>query len=175
MQIVGDNGSSILKLSVFALFFCKACQAPLGMESGAISDAQISASSEWDPNHAAIQGRLNFKAGGGKQGGWSSRHNNQNQRLQVDLGSSKEVTYFATQGRNAVSQWVTSYKVEYSNDGSSFQYYQEQGADKVCELFYTSLLFDWLKNSDYEPIVGVLRHMENSAPSLKVVCSFRKL
>ena len=27
------------------------------------------------------------------------------------------------------------------------------------------LLFDWLKNSDYEPIVGVLRHMENSAPS----------
>ena len=22
-------------------------------------------------------------------------------------------------------------------------------------------LFDWLKNSDYEPIVGVLRHMEN--------------
>ena len=26
-------------------------------------------------------------------------------------------------------------------------------------------LFDWLKNSDYEPIVRVLRHMENSAPS----------
>ena len=29
-------------------------------------------------------------------------------------------------------------------------------------------LFNWLKNSDYEPIVGVLRHMENSAPSLKI-------
>ena len=28
-------------------------------------------------------------------------------------------------------------------------------------------LFDWLENSDYEPIVGVLSHMENSAPSLK--------
>ena len=26
-------------------------------------------------------------------------------------------------------------------------------------------LFDWLKNSDYEPIVEVLRHMENSALS----------
>ena len=24
------------------------------------------------------------------------------------------------------------------------------------------------KNSDYEPIVGALRHMENSAPSLKI-------
>ena len=29
-------------------------------------------------------------------------------------------------------------------------------------------LFDWLKNSDYEPIFGVLRHMENSAPNLKI-------
>ena len=29
-------------------------------------------------------------------------------------------------------------------------------------------LFGWLKNSDYEPIVGVLSHMKNlSAPSLK--------
>jgi len=110
------------------------------MESRAISDAQISASSQWDANHAAIQGRLNFQAGGGKQGGWSSRHNDQNQWLQADLGSSKKVTYLATQGRNAYNQWVTSYKVEYSNDGSSFQYYQEQGADKVCELSYTSLL-----------------------------------
>ena len=26
-------------------------------------------------------------------------------------------------------------------------------------------LFDWLKNSDYEPIVRVLRHLENSTPS----------
>lgn len=131
-----DHSSFILELSVLALL-CKACQAPLGMESGAISDAQISASSQWNSNHAAIQGRLNFKAGGGKQGGWSALHNDQNQWLQADLGSSKQVTYFATQGRNAYSQWVTSYKVEYSNDGSSFQYYQEQGADKVCELAYT--------------------------------------
>ena len=35
-------------------------------------------------------------------------------------------------------------------------------------LSYLDNLLDWLKNSDYEPIVGVLRHMENSAPSLKI-------
>ena len=112
------------------------------MESRAISDAQISASSQWDGNHAAEQGRLNFKAGSGKQGGWSTRHNNQNQWFQVDLRSIKKLTSLATQGRNAYSQWVTSYKVEYGNDGLSFQFYQEQGADKVCELsyVYTSLL-----------------------------------
>ena len=110
------------------------------MESRAISDAQISASSQWDDDQAAKQGRLNLKAVSGKQGCWSSRHNNKRQWLQADLGSSKKVTYLATQGRNAHIQWVTSYKVEYSNDGSSFQYFQEQGADKVCELTYISLL-----------------------------------
>ena len=104
------------------------------MESRAITDAQISASSQWDVYHAAVQGRLNFLAGGGKQGGWSARTNDQNQWLQADLGNPKKVTHFATQGRNAADQWVTSYKVEYSNDGASFQFYKEQGADKVSEI-----------------------------------------
>ena len=107
------------------------------MESRAISDAQISASSEWHPNYAAIQGRLNFQAGNGKSGAWSAKHSNQNQWLQVDLGSGKNITHLATQGRNGYNQWVTSYKVEYSNRGASFYCYQEHGTDKVCELTYT--------------------------------------
>ena len=32
-------------------------------------------------------------------------------------------------------------------------------------ILVNSQLFHWLKNSDYETIVGVLRHMENSVPS----------
>ena len=111
------------------------------MESRAISDAQISASSQWDVNHAAIQGRLNFLAGGGKQGGWSAGANNQNQWLQADLGTIKKVTHLGTQGRNAADQWVTSYKVEYSTDGASFQFYQEQGTDKVCQLFFNGRFY----------------------------------
>ena len=108
------------------------------MESYVISDGQISASSQWDVNHAAIQGRLNFKAGSGKRGGWSSKYNNVNQRLQIDLGdpNNTEVTGLATQGRNAYSQWVTKYKMQYSVDGTNFQYYVEQGAEKV--LWFTS-------------------------------------
>lgn len=104
------------------------------MESHAISDAQISASSEWDATHAAIQGRLNFQAGNGLEGAWSAKHNDQNQWLQVDLGSIKNITHLATQGRNAHDQWVKSYKVEYSNNSTSFRCYQEYGTDKVCEL-----------------------------------------
>ena len=107
------------------------------MESRAISDAQVSASSEWDVNHAAIQGRLNFLAGGGKQGGWSSRANDEYQWLQADIGTNKTVTHLATQGRNGYDQWVTSYKLEYGTDGASFYVYQEQGTDKVCAVSCT--------------------------------------
>ena len=43
------------------------CGEALGMESGAISDAQISGSSEEDNNHEAHQGRLNFQGSGKKK------------------------------------------------------------------------------------------------------------
>ena len=78
-------------------------------------------------NLAAIHGRLNFKAGSGKHGSWSARLNDLKQWLQVDLGSSK-VTGVATQGRNGHSgQWVTKYKLQYSDDGVTFHFYKESG------------------------------------------------
>ena len=108
------------------------------MESRAISDAQISASSQWNSGLAAIRGRLNLKKGVHGGGAWSAKHNNQNQWLQVDLGSSKNITRLATQGRNGDDpQWVTRYKMEYSSNGTSFHCYQEHGTHKVCELTCT--------------------------------------
>ena len=104
------------------------CQDALGMESGAITDAQISASSQWDGNHAAVQGRLHFQASGGKQGAWSSRANDVNQWLQIDLGDSyTTVTRVASQGRQNSDQWVKKYTLQYSNDGVNYQNYREQG------------------------------------------------
>ncbi|CAH3025731.1 unnamed protein product, partial [Porites evermanni] len=104
------------------------CQTPLGMQNGAIQDAQIKASSEWDGNHAAIQGRLHFKAIPGKAGSWSARSNDMNQWLQIDLANQHtKVTRIATQGRNAYNQWVTKYKLLFSDNGVNFHYYKEQG------------------------------------------------
>lgn len=97
------------------------------MESGLIKDAQITASSQYDANHAAIQGRLNFLAGGGKAGGWSTRSNTANQWIQIDLASYTKVTGVVTQGRNAFSQWVTKYKLLYGDDGATFNYYHAPG------------------------------------------------
>ena len=96
------------------------------MEFGAIKDAQITASSQYSLNHAAIQGI--------KQGAWSARNNDANQWLQIDLQASyTKVTAVASQGRDQVNQWVTKYKLQYSDNGVTFRYYREEGqaVDKV--------------------------------------------
>ena len=96
------------------------------MENGAISDRQITASSQLDANHTAIQGRLNFKATVNKAGSWSASSNDSSQWLQVDLGSQHtKVTRVATQGRDDTSQWVTKYNLQYRIDGGNFRYYME--------------------------------------------------
>jgi len=99
---------------------------PLGMESGAILDSQISASSVYSITHAAQQARLHFKATG-LTGSWSAGLNDMNQWLQVDLLQTTEVTRIATQGRNKVHQWVTKYKLQYSEDGHTFKFYMQNG------------------------------------------------
>jgi len=102
------------------------------MESGAILDGQISASSELDDDNAAIQGRLYFQATGTKQGAWSAAQSDPKQWLQVDLGSQfTKVTRIATQGQNGgQTQWVRRYKLQYSNDGVNFH----QTTNKVSDV-----------------------------------------
>ena len=107
------------------------------MENGAITDGQITASSEKSNTQEAIRGRLHAKKGPGLAGAWSAKTNDPHQWLQVDLGSQYfKVTRVATQGRNAGSgtnQWVTMYKLQYGDNGAHFRYYREQGqtANKV--------------------------------------------
>lgn len=103
------------------------------MENRAISDAQISASSQSDDDHDAPQGRLRTKADGHKSGGWSALRNDFNQWLQVDLGRYTTVTRVATQGRNGYDQWVTKYRIQYSYAGVTFKFFKmrENSSAKV--------------------------------------------
>ena len=55
-----------------------------------------------------------------------------NQWYQVDLGSEyTKVTGIATQGRGDYPEWVTKYKLRYSENGVKFYYYQEQSSVHV--------------------------------------------
>ena len=94
------------------------------MRTGAISNAQITASSIWDHSHEAFQGRLNFQAIPMESGSWSAGRNDFNQWLEVFLGGLlMTVTGIATQGRSDHDQWVTKYMLMFSNVGGSFEYF----------------------------------------------------
>ncbi|XP_029201065.2 EGF-like repeat and discoidin I-like domain-containing protein 3 [Acropora millepora] len=105
------------------------CKEPLGMESGAISDKQITASSTF--NHLFIPsiGRLHHKVvhhDETRGGAWVPRDKNSEQWLQVDLGPQRTtVKMVATQGRYGRPQWVKTYKLQYSSDGGSFRDYKK--------------------------------------------------
>ena len=90
------------------------------MENQAISDAQVTASSQMDDTNSAREARLHSKSIGNQRGGWVALKNDLNQWLQVDLGTFTRVTCVATQGRDGYDQWVTKYRLQYSDDGDTF-------------------------------------------------------
>ena len=84
----------VIMFVVTYLLVLLACPVPLGMESGAILDSQIRASSEWNSNHAAQKARLHFVKT--IYGAWSARSNDIHQWLQVDLLNTTRVSGVAT-------------------------------------------------------------------------------
>ncbi|KAL9982791.1 hypothetical protein ACROYT_G004896 [Oculina patagonica] len=104
----------------------------LGLESGLVTDQQMTASSTLYRSRGPENGRLNFTTSRGRTGTWSAETNDQNQFLEVDFWRNVKITKFQTQGRQDYPQWVKKYKLAYSVDGSSsFETYQENGVDKV--------------------------------------------
>ena len=116
------------------------------MESGTISDSQITASSEWSEINSPKRARLYTREDSYGRGAWSSLTSDFNQWLQVDLGKITPVTHVATQGRNSYSpvQMVTKYKVQFSDDGVSFFSHKRQGesSDAVNRNSITRYFFE---------------------------------
>lgn len=77
---------------------------------------------------------MHSKASGDMQGGWSAAANDQDQWLQGQLVTEIDVKVIGTQGGNGLDQWLTSYKLQYSNDGVSFEYLKKRTIPKheVC-------------------------------------------
>ena len=106
-------------------YLLKGCSEPLGLELGKVPNFAMTASSMWDRNHAPYFGRLNMLRRDGHVGSWSSRYNAIGQWLQVDFGTTVDVTKIATQGRADWNQWVTGYAIAYSYNLSAWQFYQD--------------------------------------------------
>jgi len=117
------------KCTKLTFFSCLACLAPLGMENGRITSAQLTASSQWDGNHSPNRARLNIPANGNYRGAWAVAPDqiNQNQWIQVDLRIKTRITYVATQGRADAVQWLKKYRLQFGDDGSSFEGFKQDG------------------------------------------------
>ncbi|XP_007538277.1 coagulation factor VIII isoform X1 [Erinaceus europaeus] len=111
------------------------CSMPLGMQSNAIQDAQVTASSylhsvfaAWPPSQARLhlQGRMNA---------WRPQVSNLKQWLQVDLQKTTRVTGLATQGVKSllVSMYVKEFVVSSSQDGRSWTLFPQNGSVKVFQ------------------------------------------
>ena len=92
------------------------------MESGAITDEQITFSSQKHRDNAKIV-RLHHTGTT-----WIADRKDSNPWLQLDLrAQNTEVTRVSTQGSHQHNKWVKKYKLQYSNYGVRFQNYKEQG------------------------------------------------
>ncbi|KAL2097006.1 hypothetical protein ACEWY4_006213 [Coilia grayii] len=60
-------------------------------------------------------------------GGWSPLNSDRSQWLQVDLRGRKQITAIATQGRYSSSDWTKQYRFLYSDTGSNWRAYRQDG------------------------------------------------
>ena len=99
------------------------CSRPLGMQSGAIQDFQITASSG---SSTAPRARLHGPSS------WTAMTSDQNQWLAVDLRSLHTITRVATQGDPSSDRWVTSYTLQHrDNQTKPWVTYTESGRRRV--------------------------------------------
>uniref|UniRef100_A0A8C5HPF3 Neuropilin n=1 Tax=Gouania willdenowi TaxID=441366 RepID=A0A8C5HPF3_GOUWI len=107
------------------------CSNAFGMESGKITDDQITASSTfYDEHWLPRQARLNYD-----DNAWTPGEDSNREYIQVDLYTLKVITGIATQG--AISKetqktyYVTSFKLEISTNGEDWMVYRHGKNHKV--------------------------------------------
>ena len=109
-------------------FFIGACiELDLGLENERISDGNITASSVQNASTPATNGRLNYTSGSS----WCARTNDTNPYLQIDLQTLHIICAVSTQGNSQADQWVKTYKLQFSINGTTWTDYKEVGQVKV--------------------------------------------
>ena len=132
------------------------CLKSLGVStSRLIPDDDMTASSQFDTEYAPSGGRLNYQAQINSQGettqigGWAALTTDQNQWLQIKFSQIFQISGVATQGRADDAQWVKTYKLEYSTDGSSWTYYPNvrlfKSAFDICSYLDVALFNGYRK------------------------------
>ena len=130
-----DFGLEVCKIETNLCYFgCYCCFqfAACRMNSVGVSDSSII----YDQRFSASSSLSSSRASNGRLNGGSawipSSNNNNNDYLQIDLGSVYVVCAVATQGNPSADDWTETYKIETSFDNVNWQWYQENNTVKVC-------------------------------------------
>ncbi|KAM7390619.1 hypothetical protein PAMA_008684 [Pampus argenteus] len=102
----------------------------------------FTSSSVFSNGYAPGYAKLNRRGGAG---GWSPLDSDHYQWLQVDLGSRKQVSAIATQGRYSSSDWTTRYRLLYSDTGRNWKPYHQDGNiwQGIVAHFLRLVPLDW--------------------------------
>ena len=111
---------------LYICFCLDPCMAPLGMSDGRIVNYRLTASSEYNNNYRAQYGRLQSR-----KGGWVAASSDRKPYIQADLETMSRVKGVAIQGSYNANQFVKSFTVSFSRDGSRFYLYKEGRGTKV--------------------------------------------
>ncbi|XP_019647156.1 PREDICTED: lactadherin-like [Branchiostoma belcheri] len=148
----------LLEASILRMVLGTECSAPLGMESGAIEDSQLTASSfrstSWGNSYPPEEARLN-----NDDGAWYPAQYDTDEWLQVDLLVKKQITGIKTQGHQyvwtfgTIDYYVKKFKVLYSdvNNEAHLVTFQESGSDKI---FDGNTDADGVKTNNFEPPIN---------------------
>ena len=101
-----------------------------------ILDASITSSSQLNANTPAKNARLNYTEGSS----WCAAANDSKPYLQIELDRLYIICAVSTQGNSQGDQWVKTYTLQSSKDGTIWTDYQEAGIVKVCLLFLWSVV-----------------------------------
>ena len=89
----------------------------------------MTASTVFDTRFYPYYGRLHENRG---YGGWCPKtETDRTDYLQVDMGAMLSVCAVATQGEKVYHEWTTSYKLQLSTDGVTWNAYEETNTAKV--------------------------------------------
>lgn len=98
-----------------------------------IDNAQVTSSSVFGL-HKPYYGRLNLLSfhGDPSRSAWCASAEDKDPYFQVAFGQDTTLSGVAIQGLSLFDNFVTSFRLCFSNDGDNFECVQESGNEKVC-------------------------------------------
>lgn len=106
------------------------------MQNGEIPLSAVTASTEYNYNYVANNGRLWHNPFANTYRSWMSNPFDKNQYLQISFKNWTKVTGIATQGRGDAGHWVTRYSLLFSYDGVFFRPYKNNQVSKTILILH---------------------------------------